>query len=550
MNRSKVSLLLTNFYVKSTSTRQLSCSPILYQRHFHEKNQNKSSARALGTLTAATSIAGGLWYIFKRKNVVYAKEHSKSEVEIFTRTGSRLEGLPQYRKNEVNTHDTDDKRIWVTFKNGVYDITDFVSKHPGAKNILMAAGGSIEPFWNLYAVHQKNPEVYSLLEEYRIGNLHPDDVKENEELANTLDPYLMEPKNRNPGFVVNTTKPFNAETPLEILSTHFYTPNEWFYVRNHLPTPDVTAKEYELDIASENQNKEITLSLEDLKSKFEKVEVTSAIQCGGNRRFEMHQIKPIKGLPWKGGAIGNAKWGGVRLNDVLKDYDLKGIKHVQFEGYDEGSDGSPYGASIPIEKAMSGDVILAYEMNEEILPRDHGYPIRVVATGIVGARNVKWLKRIVLSPEESHSHWQRGDYKGFNPSIDWKTVDFTKSPSVQNMPVTSLICQSKLQNGKLELKGYAWAGGGNRIIRIDLTTDHGETWCEGVIDSQSNDSEPKHFGWSLWSASIPVEKDAKSVEVWCKAVDSNYNSQPESFKNIWNLRGINNNAYHRVVVNE
>ena len=71
-----------------------------------------------------------------------------------------------------------------------------------------------------------------------------------------------------------------------------------------------------------------------------------------------------------------------RLNDVLKDYDLKGIKHVQFEGYDEGSDGSPYGASIPIEKAMSGDVILAYEMNEEILPRDHGYPIRVVATGI------------------------------------------------------------------------------------------------------------------------------------------------------------------------
>ena len=177
MNRSKVSLFLTNFYVKSTPTRQLSCSPILYQRHFHEKNQNKSSARALGTLTAATSIAGGLWYIFKRKNVVYAKEHSKNEVDIFTRTGSRLEGLPQYRKNEVcktmlfsrvfskcnflfsshkvNTHDTDDKRIWVTFKNGVYDITDFVSKHPGAKNILMAAGGSIEPFWNLYAVHQK-----------------------------------------------------------------------------------------------------------------------------------------------------------------------------------------------------------------------------------------------------------------------------------------------------------------------------------------------------------------------------------------------------------
>ena len=83
----------------------------------------------------------------------------------------------------------------------MYDITNFVSKHPGAKNILMAAGGSLEPFWNLYAVHLKNPEVYTLLEEYRIGNLHPEDVKENEELSKSADPYLMEPK-RNPGLLV------------------------------------------------------------------------------------------------------------------------------------------------------------------------------------------------------------------------------------------------------------------------------------------------------------------------------------------------------------
>ena len=151
-----------------------------------------------------------------------------------------------------------------------------------------------------------------------------------------------------------SAKPFNAETPLKILSTHFYTPNEWFYVRNHLPTPDIEEKEYELEVSSENQNLEKILNLSNLKSQFPKVEITSAIQCGGNRRAEMQAIKPIKGLSWKGGAIGNAKWGGARLSDVLKGYDLKDVKHVQFEGYDEGSDGSPYGASIPIEKAMSG----------------------------------------------------------------------------------------------------------------------------------------------------------------------------------------------------
>ena len=207
-----------------------------------------------------------------------------------------------------------------------------------------------------------------------------EDVKENNKLATESDPYFFEPE-RNPGLVVNNAKPFNAETPLEILDKHFYTPNEWFYIRNHLPTPDVTAEEYELDVAFDDGKDEKTLNLSDLKTKFQKVEITSSIQCGGNRRAEMNEIKPIKGLMWKGGAIGNAKWGGVRLSDVLQDYNLTGIKHVQFEGYDEGSDGSPYGASIPIEKAMSGNVILAYEMNNEVLPRDHGYPIRVVATG-------------------------------------------------------------------------------------------------------------------------------------------------------------------------
>jgi len=352
--------------------------------------------------------------------------------------------------------------------------------------------------------------------------------------------------------LVKKNKPFNAETPLHILAENFYTPNEWFYVRNHLPTPDVTADDFELEITidSNQPTDEKVFTLSDLQNKFERVELTSAIQCGGNRRAEMNEIKTINGLMWKGGAIGNAKWAGVRLSDILKDYDLTGMKHVQFEGYDEGSDGSPYGASIPIEKAMSGDVILAYEMNGQDLPRDHGYPLRVVATGIVGARNVKWLKRIVLSPEESHSHWQRSDYKGFNPSIDsMAKADFSKSPSIQNMPVTSVICTSKLSQGQLELTGYAWAGGGNRIIRVDLTTDQGNNWHEAVINEQTTDTEPKHFGWTLWSARIPVQ-DNQKTEVWCKAVDSNYNSQPESFKNIWNLRGVNSNAYHKIIVQE
>lgn len=473
-------------------------------------------------------------------------------------TGQVIEGLPVYRKREVSEHADDDNGIWVTFGHGVYDITDFIPQHPGAKNILMAAGGPLEPFWNLYAVHLNSQLVYGLLERYRIGNLHPDDAKENAELAKSQDPFLQEPKTRSPALVVNSLKPFNAETPLDKLADHFLTPNDLFYVRNHLPTPDLTADEYELEIAFDkgDDDKEKVLKIGDVK-KFPKVEVVSAIQCGGNRRAEMNEIKPIKGLMWKGGAIGNAKWGGARLKDVLEAHGftkkLDGLKHVQFEGYDCGSDGTPYGASIPLSTALDGDVLLAYEMNGEVLPRDHGYPIRLVAPGIVGARNVKWLKRIVISDEESHSHWQRNDYKSFNPSVDWTDVDFAKSPSIQSMPVTSVICYpqqgskvTRNKDGTVAIKGYAWSGGGAKIIRVDLTCDGGKTWQQATLDCQDGAEEPKHYGWTLWSANVKVPKGSNAVEVWSKAVDSNHNLQPEDFNNIWNLRGMNSNAYSKL----
>lgn len=479
--------------------------------------------------------------------------------------GERLADLPEFSKEQVSEHDDVSKRVWVTYKNGVYDITDFIPHHPGAKNIMMAAGASIEPFWSIYAVHNNNREVYQLLEKYRVGNLREEDVEENKsiaaEAARSSDPFANEPK-RHPALNVINAKPFNAETPLSLIGDSFYTPNEMFYVRNHLHTPDIKAEEYELEIAGIG-GKDKTLTLEDIK-KFPKHTIVATIQCGGNRRAEMKAKKDLKGLPWTGGAIGNAKWSGARLYDVLKaagmTEDTEGgkIRHVQFEAYDEGADGSPYGASIPVEKGFNpyGDVLLAYEMNGETLPRDHGYPIRVVVPGVVGARNVKWLNRIVLSDRESDSHWQQNDYKGFNPGVDWDTLDYSKSPAIQSMPVTSLICEPENgstvkvseNGGVLKVKGYAYSGGGNRIIRIDLTSDGGKTWFEGRIDQQGSAREPRHYGWTAWSAEVKVPQGQKEVEISCKAVDSNYNVQPESFENIWNVRGLLSNAYSKLNV--
>lgn len=160
----------------------------------------------------------------------------------------------------------------------------------------------------------------------------------------------------------------------------------------------------------------------------------------------MSKIKQVKGLTWDHAAIGNATWSGAKLVDVLKscglDFNRTDIEHVQFEALDTGPDKVAYGASIPADKAFdpNGDVILAYEMNNEVLPRDHGYPLRVIVPGVVGARNVKWLTRIILSEKESDSHWQQNDYKGFSPSTDWDTVDFKSAPAIQELPIISAIC--------------------------------------------------------------------------------------------------------------
>lgn len=161
--------------------------------------------------------------------------------------------------------------------------------------------------------------------------------------------------------------------------------------------------------------------------------------------------------------MGNATWTGVRLCDILEDLKINenDWNHIQFEGLDLDPSGVPYGASIPVSRALDprADVLLAYQMNGQPIPRDHGFPVRVIVPGVVGARNVKWLSKIIVSKEESHSQFQRGDYKGFSPSVDWDSVDFSKSPAIQDMPVISAICSPlpgervQVIDGKICVKG-------------------------------------------------------------------------------------------------
>lgn len=434
---------------------------------------------------------------------------------------------------------------------------------------MLAAGGALEPFWALYAVHNQE-HVLEILSEYKVGELRAEDQRKQQSL-NPSDPFSSDPE-RHPVLRINNLKPFNAEPPPEILTESYITPSVFFFKRNHLPVPHVDPATYRLRVeiqgpaGDERVGGGLTLSLDDLKNKFPKHTVTATIQCAGNRRSDMHRTKQVKGLNWGIGAIGNATWSGVRLRDVLQAAgytldDAKWAKHVQFEGLDQDVAGTTYGASIPLRKAMSedGDCLLAYEMNGEALPEDHGFPLRVVVPGTVGARNVKWLGRIIVSDEESKSHWQQNDYKGFSPSTDWDTVDYKSAPAIQELPVQSAITVpadgAVVDRGDEEvtIKGYAWSGGGREVVRVDVSIDGGNTWKIAQLKRSDKEAEAapppgQAWAWKLWELTVPLPDDMKEMDIVCKAVDSSYNMQPDTILPIWNLRGVLSNAWHKVKV--
>ncbi len=207
--------------------------------------------------------------------------------------------MPTFTEEELKKHNKDSDRVWVNFKNGIYDITDFIPSHPGGNVILSGAGNSIEPFWKIYAVHHTN-ETYELLEKYRIGNLKLTENKPNED-----DPFSGDPK-RNPLLAVLSLKPFNAETPKELSVENLITPNEFHFKRNHLPVPKIDLNTYELEIIDDLTKKSYKFKLDDIKSKYPIHTIPVTIQCSGNKRKQMNEFETVQGLMWDVNAISTA----------------------------------------------------------------------------------------------------------------------------------------------------------------------------------------------------------------------------------------------------
>lgn len=377
--------------------------------------------------------------------------------------------------------------------------------------------------------------------------------------------YAEEPP-RHPALRINSKEPFNAEPHRSALVSSYITPVDFFYKRNHGPIPKVDdISRYSVSISG-LMNKHIQLSMDDIRM-LPKYNVTATLQCAGNKRTAMSKVRKVRGVGWDVSALGNATWGGAKLSDVLE---LVGIhklssvtslggKHVEFVSVDRCKEekGGPYKASIPLKQATDpdADVLLAYEMNGETINRDHGYPLRVVVPGVIGARSVKWLDSINIIKEECQGFFMQKDYKMFPPTVDWDNINWSTRRPQMDFPVQSAICTLEdvdvIKEGKARIAGYAVSGGGRGIERVDISVDGGKTWVEAHRCQKSNvpyvsdGAQSDKWAWVLFEATLDIPANA---EIVAKAVDSAANIQPENVEDIWNLRGILNTSWHRIKI--
>ncbi|ETI27265.1 hypothetical protein G647_09948 [Cladophialophora carrionii CBS 160.54] len=370
------------------------------------------------------------------------------------------------------------------------------------------------------------------------------------------------------------------------------------YERNHGPIRHLDATDYRLNIRSDSSiasseilpnSIDVSFSVGDLTTRFKYRSVMAALQCAGNRRHEMRErVAEVQGIDWGDGAVMNAVWGGVLLRDVLlsagitapsptNEEKFHGL-HVQFASAQETQDDTYYGASIPLSTALDPErqCLLATYMNGKPLTAKHGYPLRVIVPGIIGARSVKWLDSITVSAEESRNHYQQQDYKVLSGEIAQRIeaakddeekgrIKEEAEPLMDN-PINSVVAVPgqdgdvlhRDDQGMVYVRGYAIPQGKDGpVVKVEVSIDRGGTWHQASIldegdENTASSSVPRgdttqrgQFAWVVWECRVPVDGNLpqEGISIWSKATDKGGNTMDvEKPDGDWNLRGVGFNA--------
>jgi len=347
--------------------------------------------------------------------------------------------------------------------------------------------------------------------------------------------------------ILLTDRPPNFETPLKYFLLDF-TPNDVFFVRWHLAglPSGVDENQFRLYVSGE-VNRELSLSLQELKTSFEQVSLNALCVCAGNARSFFDPRVP--GAQWKNGAMGNARWKGVRLKDILEKAGIKnGAVSVSFNGLDEPPLPSvpDFVKSLALDHAMDGEVLVAYEMNGEPLPLLNGYPLKLVVPGWYATYWIGMLNEIKVYPEPYKGYWMDKAYRvPENVSNGNESPDdlAKKTVPISKIDVRSIFIspenESAVQPGiPCTVQGLAFDGG-EGISFVEISQDSGLTWSKCDLSPSLG-----NYSWRKWKYTFVPGKSR--IILQAKATNMKGETQPS---HQWNRSGYMRNEIELLTLN-
>jgi sulfite dehydrogenase (cytochrome) subunit A len=366
----------------------------------------------------------------------------------------------------------------------------------------------------------------------------------------TLSASLLEALPGKVPLIKKSWRPPNFETPVSYFNDVF-TRNDAFFVRYHLANiPEVAAAGWQLKVGGEAVEKPLQLTLDNLKNDYEQVEIAAVCQCSGNRRGMF--VPHVPGVEWGPGAMGNARWKGARLKDVLTKAGLrKDALEIVFDGADSGVfPATPdFLKSIPVWKAMDENTLIAWQMNGQPLPHWNGFPARIVVPGWTATYWMKQLTSINAVTKPFDGFWVKSAYR--IPRGKFPVVDrFISQETDVNTPITEMVVNSimtNVSNGMwatrgqaFQVKGVAWDGGYG-ISRVEVSQDGGQSWRSATLGQDYG-----RFSFRQWTYMVtPAQRGPLTV----MARASNRVGATQTFDLITNPAGYHHNVVQRIALN-
>ncbi len=358
------------------------------------------------------------------------------------------------------------------------------------------------------------------------------------------------PEGKNKDLMLLNDRPWNIETPPHLLDDNV-TPSDKMFVRNNGNLPEnIDTKKWELIIEGESVKTRKVFTINDLKTKFKAYTYQLTLECAGNGRYGFSP--QTSGNQWQDGAVSCAEWTGVRLRDVLESVGIKDdAVYIGYYGKDIHLSGdatkSPISRGVPMKKALEDETLLAWAMNGQDIPLQHGFPLRLVVGGWPASVSGKWLNKIAIRNKIHDGEKMSGhSYRvPIFPVEAGATVPDNELKIIESMPVKSVITFPKTgaiieEKQVLDMRGHAWAGD-FEVAEMKISIDFGATWQKCEL------SKPKNrLAWQHWSAKVSFPRKGY-YEVWAKATDAQGVSQPMVIP-AWNPGGYLNNSCHRIAV--